>query len=306
MKKNIVAKTTLIEGGNLYTEMRNIIHERNPYHQNNKQFKITAKNDVINWLNSTNEYMYKMKKIDKTVLYTYTTPIFETINNHKAGIDVVTDLIWKPIIDYTDFVYDFILDDNAKKYFKGNYEHLINIKKECKKQTNEADYNYLYAKFINQVKEMPDSFLNDKFKKKSIQLKIEASPGIMFYYQYVSLYGKITFEKYCSKIPKITKLQWINILNKYIEQLDDIFKSIPKYNKQLTVYRGSAIVDKKQQYYISTTLSKDIAKSFGNVYKLDVDRNSCIIPLFNISRYSAELELLLYTTTKYTEHHVNT
>lgn len=74
-KNNICVDITIIKGGDLYKEMYNIIYNKIKFNKIKKSMRIETNYDTIEWLNTVNSYIYKMSKIDKTVLYIYDTII---------------------------------------------------------------------------------------------------------------------------------------------------------------------------------------------------------------------------------------
>jgi hypothetical protein len=88
------------------------------------------------------------------------------------------------------------------------------------------------------------------------------------------------------------------LAKKSIEIIDHLFKMIPRTTKEMVVYRGATNIFKGP--YISTSLKDIIGINFMRrspqnccLYKIIIPVGSSILPLFPISEYLEEYEILL-------------
>lgn len=74
-------------------------------------------------------------------------------------------------------------------------------------------------------------------------------------------------------------------------------------SSKMHVYRGVPSQYEKNDLetctYKSTTLSKEQATHFGNVRQIVLEKGRCVVPLFLISRYFIEKEILLSPQKKF-------
>jgi len=109
-----------------------------------------------------------------------------------------------------------------------------------------------------------------------------------------------SFELFKNAIPYITHAQWLQILQSYIADLDAIFAKMPPTSKGMLVHRGlSPASSAPDKAYMSTTLDKEIALGFADaatkccVLTIPIHPGSRVVPMMPVTRYAAELEILL-------------
>lgn len=98
-----------------------------------------------------------------------------------------------------------------------------------------------------------------------------------------------TFER---AVPLMKAPDWKRILSRFVTDLDAVFAKMPPCRKSFQVYRGTGHASESAASYLSTSMSRDIAKEFGRVRRITIPVGARVIPLFCVSRYD-EHELLL-------------
>jgi hypothetical protein len=294
-----------------YDEMKYILQRKDPFSFFSQKFKVSGCDFDELWLANACDYIQKLDKKSKTVLFAYSSPEYQVINAFKAGVkDVAESLVWKNEPPKPERVYELMKEPSLRqKVFNGDLTDLIKLRLKCTKYSKKAKEIFFktYDEFIAAVKLRPMSFYKPAFFKESYVLDLKSSAAPVFYYQFCDVLGKCTLSEYYAKIARITESQWNKILNKFVSDLDKIITECPVIPKPMTVFRGSH--GKKirlMKTYTSTTLSRDIAKSFAGkeccIHEIRLPSGSHALPMMSISRHPEELEIIILPDARYVKH----
>ncbi len=98
--------------------------------------------------------------------------------------------------------------------------------------------------------------------------------------------------------PHLTADAWRAILEQFAGDLDSVFARAPPVPAPFTVFRGTKRAGVKGNWYVSTSMCREVAMHFTDerdpiVEEITVPRGARPIALCAISRYPKEAELLL-------------
>lgn len=193
-------------------------------------------------------------------------------------------LVTSKIINNKEFKnYDVSLTFNPPSFTSVCFSHK-NVKKDEEKEAEDEkikikiEQNFYYLK--NQIDFVKNLSENDKKLLYNYTFKYDAYTNAL-HSAYYPFKMKRTDEKF--KIGKEISLL-----------MDRLFLEVPKTNREITVFRGAS--DIFHGPYVSTTLDKNSVLGFSldkNIYKIIIPKGSSILPLFPISHFGHEAEILL-------------
>lgn len=110
---------------------------------------------------------------------------------------------------------------------------------------------------------------------------------------------QIDFVDNLSKKEKKFLVDYASYENKSNTEIDLLFNRVPKTKKEFIVYRGTAMRSiNPYKTYVSTSLNKSVARNFMDfneccLYRIIIPKGSSVLPLFSISEFKEEKEVLL-------------
>lgn len=146
------------------------------------------------------------------------------------------------------------------------------------------------------------SFFSKAFHARMRENVVEASDGFMFYDQAVRVLGlkkRLSLTQWRAVLPGIDAKAWRRIMEQFVRDIDSVFEAMPGAPKA-TLYRGTrGAVPSANASYTSATLKRSVARDFIDpeadccVITIKVPAGGKVVPLFGLSRYPVELEVLL-------------
>jgi hypothetical protein len=301
-----VQKLPKSEKGSVYEEILYMTTKQLKYEMR----EVSLPKDIDReWLQAACNYVHSLSLHDRLVLFGYTSPCFGNINLHRAGRDVAEDLVLEQKRDPYSLVYEFIDNKDAAKWFAGDPHPLLKKQREIVRLQSKAtdkptNIDTQIDRALHEFDEMARATITIKpaFHEKVIEYDSKASCGIVLYPQYCTLYGRVSFTEFVSRIPHITSSMWRRLLDTYVRDLDAIFEGIPPTTRVVTVFRGSGGKRvRSMPTYTSTSMSRTVARKFANpsLHQMQFPAGSKLLPVLCVSRYPDELELLAQPETKY-------
>lgn len=243
-------------------------------------------------------------------LYMYTTQMYS----------LVSERLRSPKPQFGEFIVDFdawptyvsVFSEGMtaslfmKKYTDGRASSLRAALDQKKVMlATEKRSQELFSKLDKDVAEAAkkdSSQFNATFHEKIREHMVESSDGFMFFAQANRVLepgSRWSAKEWYLVMPTLRSMTWRKIFAEYVKDIDAIFDLMPATSSVVTLHRGAAGVFKKNASYSSMTLSKRVAKDFVDsktgccVTTIRLPPGSKMIPLFGISRYPVELEVLL-------------
>lgn len=258
------------------------------------------------WIQKTNELIQNMSIDNIISLYAFTTPLFQDIQQFKQYGKIPsakrTNIL--PIYDFINHIIQTQKNKNQEilpEYLWTIFSSikkmpwvLYNPQKQPFKNIEKYKAIQSFEKKIKQNTKLKES-LYDKgiilFQNKSDQ-RMFLYPQIRKCIHYIQSPNELV-----QQLSNLTHEEWFTIFQTYIKDIDALFVRMIPIPSKTYVYRGvHPKYEKKdlQSYtYKSTTLSKELAKDFGIVKKIILEKGTRVIPLFFVSRYFIEKEILL-------------
>jgi len=289
-----------------------------------KKKSLHMRTEDPDWIRKTCEIIAKLDRYDLCTLYTYTTPVYSVITGllRHAGSKYDTGLVHDPETEWlfgSDTLFESIDKDgnslylntkNDKKlvlaYKKARQMPSGNTEEEANNKWNRVDRLYAKCK----------PFFTKAYLDICHTKSVESNSGILFFPQAVRLFKDTpsafptikrlkTLRDFKQIIPLLTNDIWIKIIERFVNDIDEIIVKMPVTECIMSVFRGVTHDIKKKTMiadpsFLSTTLSKEIARSFVEnnsrkccMYRWKIPVGSRVLPMIPITRYFAEQEILL-------------
>jgi hypothetical protein len=242
-------------------------------------------------------------------MYIYTTPVFEIVNTFLRSKRLIglgkTSLSRKSLASLARDVFNGLsVDQVSKMYIVGDVAKRIVVEARAmqKKISTEAD-----SIAVDDMYSSVERYLTPRYYSDAKRYALNQHSGIAFYRQILDELPEtrhMTLEKVCETMHTFSVSTWKSIVRRFIDDLNAIFEKMPVVPKAvgLVVYRGENQKPKAKAAdpaYRSTSLSRKVAQSFspsGSVSTIEVPGASKVLPLFTVTRYWTELEILLPRT----------
>lgn len=296
---------------------------RNPYAEFVKKYIIGRKKIVFEtssmkvsplW-NEMCEAVARLPRHNICSLYIYTTQMYsvvsELLRSSKPKYDgfVVDSKKWHGYV--SSFSDGISVPAFMKKYTDGKATApkvaLIEKNVLLASRTETTDYEVFgpaldeNTKKITAAAKKERACFTKQFHEEIKEYVSEGSDGYVFYAQATRVLKpakRWSVKEWCRVIPTIRPDTWAKIFAEYVRDIDEIFDMMPSA-VGATLHRGAKGVFKKNASFSSMTLSKKVAKDYVDsttgccVTTIRVPPGGKVIPLFGISRYPVELEVLL-------------
>lgn len=272
------------------------------------------------WIQKSNRLFRNMSINHILTLYAFTTPLFQEIQHFKRfGTLPQKRNNILPIFDFVDDICTCkkqkcldVLPDFLWIKFKSIKKMpwvLYDLQNKPFENLQKKEAVKSFEKEVKQNKEIKEGL----YDKGIIIFKNKMDPRIFFYPQIRDCLPRIkTLDDLIQQFSQISQDEWLYIFRKYIQDVDALFERMIPLQSKMHVYRGVPLPYEKKDLetytYKSTSLSKEQAAHFGNVRQIVLEKGTCVIPLFLLSRYFVEKEILLspqkksiYFTNKYTD-----
>jgi hypothetical protein len=293
----------------------------------NKPMKLTTEDPA--WVAKACEAVRKLSRHDLCTLYTYTTQEYVTITSflrHRGKKDDFdTEFVHKwenewynadsmriLVASLSNNKHSCYLDRKVDEKLAVAFKEAWMLPQATKQQS------YRKWKLVDRLYSELRPHFTKRFLKLSHKKTVELNRGLLLFPQALRVYQKQpnVFPKEAGKlqsladfkkaIPYMTNRTWIHVLEQYVEDMDAIMKKMPPTECAMTVFRGTAEKKAADPSYLSTTLSKAIARNFVSrdtqkccVYRIEIPVGSHMLPIFCASRYWVEQEILLPRGCKY-------
>ena len=266
--------------------------------------KIGRIDKIISWIHHVQSFLQTLPLQHILTLYAYTTPLYQNIQHFKCLQKIKTNNPEQnkiPVFEFLRHVSKTKLSRILPKEFMIRFQHLENMpwiifhKEQKNKKYSENHHKLKELRLFEKDLLLNPQIMHHIYKAGVLPFKNKMDQRILFYPQIQACLPHIkTLNDLTHQLANITCKQWKCIYQKYITDLDDLFDQIPPLFTRAIVYRG----EKKTNLclfpiYKSTTLSRKQAADFGKVRQIVLEKGSHVIPLFLVSRYFVELEILV-------------
>jgi len=248
------------------------------------------------WASKACRAITQLSRHDLCTLYTYTTPVYSVVagllrhnGNHATyttGFVHNRDAEWM-------YGSDELLHKSS--YLNKNVDgKMVIAYKNARKLPNTESKWVLVDRLYSTLR----PYFTQEFLKVCRQKHIEFNHGILFYPQAARIHTLTSLAGFKRIIPALTNEDWIEILNLFIKDMDAIFYKMPPTQVVMSTFRGVNHVKmlKKDASFASTSMRKEIARGFVDkccVHQLRIPIGTKMVPLFPVTRYFAEQEILL-------------
>lgn len=246
------------------------------------------------WLRHCSYYMFKvLSPGERATLYCYSTQTYSVINDFLRGGSEYETEFSIPDVSATE-------PDEWQGTAFDALEHLPEVQpfaKELAKIQEEEKYLAWRAGWVAWLKSQPKGWMAEAIQKRLNDTMFQTT--CLFIHQ-ARIMGVFTLDAWKTLAPTLRAADWKRILEQFVADMGHIFKRVPALPAPLTVYRGTREpAPKRRAGYISTSLSKAVAEEFVDedtkccLQTIDLPAGARVLPMFMITRYEAELEILL-------------
>jgi len=244
------------------------------------------------WLNACHDYFFrKLTRGELVTLYAYTTQLFYIINDFVAGGKMYRDEIVRvDVAKTTPDVWHGVALDALR-----TLPEVKPFDAQLRKATTELQAKQVHKEFLAFLREKPKGWQAARIQKEIDDAFV--SNYCIFVHQGRTL-GIHTLAQFKKEMLSFTPGQWRRILTQFVKDMKTIFMHAPPLQETMQLYRGVK-TRRRRRGFVSTTLSKSIAKDFMDetkkccVVEMVAEKGRHVLPLFLLSRYKVELEVLL-------------
>ena len=264
---------------------------------NVKTLQVDAHSDVPKeWLKASADYvLHGLSLRELVTLYAYTTSAYEDIINFMNGGHnykklVVTQAAKTDPSKWSGAALDALKKLPEVKPFDTRLRGAV-------KNGTEADYDAVLADWLAFLKTKPKGWHLDRIQKEINRTNFLSNCVYLHQARVLGIKGLDEFKK---RFTTLTASDWRKIMVQYVADMKAIFEGSPPLPVPLTVYRGvKTKLQRPRAGYVSTSLSKAQAEQFMDPEKkcclltLKIPEGTKVLPLFVLSRYPIEAEILL-------------
>ena len=245
------------------------------------------------WLNACHDYIFKkLTRGELVTLYAYTTQLFYVINDFVAGGKLYRQEIHRIDVEKTG-------PEEWHKVALFALQALPEVKPfdaRHRKAKTELQAKQVYKEFLAFLRTKPKGWQTARIQKEIDDTFV--STYCIFVHQ-ARIFGIRTLAQFRKEMLSFTSGQWGRMLTQFVKDMKTIFENAPPLQETMQLYRGVK-TRRKRRGFVSTTLAKSVAKDF-----IDQEKKCCVVemvaekgrhalPIFLLSRYKKELEVLLF------------
>ena len=228
-------------------------------------------------------------------LYAYTTSAYEDIINFMNGGQNYKKLVVMQVAKTDPSNWSGAALDALKKL--PEVKPFDTRLREASKNGTEADYDAVMADWLAYLKAKPKGWHLDRIQKEINRTNFFSNCVYFHQARVLGIKGLGEFKK---RYTSLTVGDWRKIMVQYVADMKAIFEGAPPLPVPLTVYRGvKTKLQRPRAGYVSSSLSKAQAEQFMDSEKkcclltLKIPEGTKVLPLFVLSRYPIEAEILL-------------
>lgn len=248
------------------------------------------------WLREVTDYVLHGLSVRELVtLYAYTTSAYEDIIDFMNGGQKYKELVVMQAAKTDPSKWSSAALDALQKM--PEVKPFDTRLREASKNGTEDDYNAVMTEWLAFLKTKPKGWHIDRIQK---EINNNSFFSNCVYFHQARVLGIQGLDEFKKRFTSLSAVDWRKIMVQYVADMKAIFEGAPPLPSPLTVYRG--VKNKKQRPragFVSTSLSKEQAEHFMDPEKkcclltLQIPEGTRVLPLFVLSRYPLEAEILL-------------